>query len=58
MLASIIGTVGLLAIGAIGGASALLFLGFRLPSAHTRAVLRAFGELREHVAAIRRDVGG
>jgi hypothetical protein len=57
MLATIIGTVGLVAVGFIGGVSALLFLGFRLPSTHLRAVLRTVRELREGLAEIRRDVG-
>lgn len=57
MLATFIGTVGLIGLGAIGGASALLFLGFRPPNAQARALARELRALREHIAAIRRGVG-
>ena len=52
-MAVFIAAMGLVLIGAIGGASALMFLGFRLPMQHEKRMLR----LLENVERLAKQVG-
>ena len=51
-MADVIAAIGLMMIGAVGAASAMLALGFRQPGQHYRAILHAVHELERQLISL------
>ncbi len=55
-MADTVAVLGMLILGGVGGVCAMLFLGFRRPSAHQQEVVRTFSAIQSEIQAIRRDL--
>lgn len=53
-MADIAATVGLVLLGAIGAAAAMIFMGFRLPSRREKTIIEATEEIRRDFARLER----